>query len=954
MKVTISQPWFFILIPILFLIIYYSGRVLMMEPAKRRGAIVRRCLMALLLVCALSGIRISLEKYNPTTVFLVDVSDSMAGNLTKVTEEVVKAIGDMPQGNKAGVVAFGAEATVEQFVTEQKLFGEFQTTPVSTATNLEKAIQAGIALFPADSAKRLVLITDGNQNQGDLLEMSANVMAGDIATYVYKLENNIGEEVYISDMQVPEKIAVGDTFEVQLHVESTVETSAMLSLYADKKLKKKEQVSLSKGENTFIFQDTRKEEGFVNYRAVIEPGRDQLSVNNEYVAFTQAEAGDKVLVIEGQEGNTAEFRKILDAANISYDRVRSETAPDSLKEINQYKSMILVDVYAGDLRQGFLDNLENYVKNYGGGVVCVGGENCYALGGYKDTPLEKVLPVNMDLQGEKEIPQMAMVLVIDHSGSMLGDSSMNVSPLDMAKEAAAAALDNLRDIDEIGVLTFDDTYGWASRLGTIDDREQVREKIYSIVEGGGTSIYPAVEAAYKNIKKSDAKIKHIVLLTDGQDSNRGYDKLLEEIVGDGISLSTVAVGSGADSQLLSNLATNGGGRYYQTRDGDDLPRIFAQEVYLSTDTYLVNRTFTPEIVKSTGILEGVADEGLPQMYGYVATTKKDTATSILVSDEKEPILTSWQYGLGKTVAFASDAENRWTAEYAGWEEYPAFWKNIISWTESSMEDSGTSLAVSQEGSTAKVVYTTKEYDGDSEVLVVYTDEDGQQHEQSLEATSPGTFEGNLGLSKTGVYNINVRQNQSGETVSSRNATLTMQYSAEYRYDRTTNVLEDFVAQTGGENVDTLDGIFKKRLKRVTSAIDITMALLVICILLFMYDVTVRRLQISITDLLPKRKPALAEGEAAGGRKAGKGMSQTPGGAGTGGMQQREPGMHVSDENVQAASSGDKRKPVEKPPKLTRQEKKEAKRAEKQRLAETQREKMLDTSALLKRKEERER
>ena len=941
MKLAISQPWFFILIPILFLIIYYSGRVLMMEPAKRRAAIVRRCVMALLLVCALSGIRISLEKYNPTTVFLVDVSDSMAGNVAQVTGEVVKAIGDMPQGNKAGVIAFGAEATVEQFVTEQKLFGELQTTPVSTATNLEKAIQAGIALFPADSAKRLVLITDGNQNQGDLLEMSANVMAGDIATYVYKLENNIGEEVYISDMQVPEKIAVGDTFQVEVHVESTVETSAKLSLYADKKLKKEERVSLSKGENTFIFQDTRKDEGFVNYRAVIEPGKDQLSVNNEYVAFTQAEVGDKILVIEGQEGNTAEFRKILEAANISYDRVRSATAPDSLKEMNQYKSIVLVDVYAEDLRQGFLDNLENYVKNYGGGLVCVGGQNCYALGGYKDTPLEKVLPVNMDLQGEKEIPQMAMVMVIDHSGSMMGDSTMTVSPLDMAKEAAASALDNLRDIDEIGVLTFDDTFGWASRLGVIDDREKVREKIYSIAEGGGTSIYPAVNAAYEAIKKSDAKIKHIILLTDGQDSNRGYDKLLEQIVGDGISLSTVAVGNDADSKLLSNLAANGGGRYYQTRDGDDLPRIFAQEVYLSTDTYLVNRTFTPEIVKSTGILEGVADAGLPQMYGYVATTKKDTATSILVSDEKEPILTSWQYGLGKTVAFASDAENRWTAEYAGWEEYPAFWKNIISWTESSMEDSDTTLAVTQEGSTAKVVYTTKEYDGDSEVSVVYTDEDGQEHEQTLEATAPGTFEGTLGLSKTGVYNINVRQNQSGDIVRSRNATLTMQYSAEYRYDQTTNVLEDFVAQTGGESVDTLDGIFKKRLKRVTSAIDTTMALLVICILLFMYDVAARRLQMSIMDLLPKRKSVPAEAVAAGHGNADRKISKSLGETGAEGGPQK-------------TSSKSAKKQADKAPKQTRQEKKEAKKAEKQRMAEAQREKMLDTSALLKRKEERER
>ena len=272
----------------------------------------------------------------------------------------------------------------------------------------------------------------------------------------------------------------------------------------------------------------------------------------------------------------------------------------------EYKTIVLADVHADDLNKGFMDNIESYVKDYGGGVVTFGGENSYALGEYKDTALEKILPVNMDKKGKNEVPQISISLVIDKSGSMSGGEG-SVSKLTLAKEAAMNSLDNLRATDEINVIAFDHKYQKVVERQKVQDKEAIKGMIAGIGGGGGTSIYPALEEAYKAQSESSAKIKHIILLTDGQDSFgiSNYTELIGNMNTGGITLSTVSVGEDADNALLGKLAEMGKGRTYHSDKYTDIPRIFAKEVLLSSGTYIINEEFTPKIVSNHEILNGV-------------------------------------------------------------------------------------------------------------------------------------------------------------------------------------------------------------------------------------------------------------------------------------------------------------------------------------------------------------
>ena len=861
MKIYLEYPWLFaILLPVILFCILF-GRKLRMHhrPAKIRRILLRVMVMVFLIL-GVAGVTITMHQKKSATIFLVDVSESMMSQKEKVEEMLGDAMGNQPEDELTGIVAFGYDSSVEKFVSQKNTFSELQTTPVKTATNMEQAIAAALSLYPEGYGKRLVLITDGKQNAGDVSRMEQTLKTNDVVFGVMKLSEDNRNEVYISDLIIPERIKTGDTFQVQVEVESTVAENATLYLYAGETLKAKEEISLQTGTNQYVFKDTRNEEGYLTYRAVIEAADDNLLENNEYVAYTNAKDEGTVLVIEGEEGNAQEFGKVLKAANVAYDVIEAGWAPKNLPDMCRYDCLILVNVYIDDLPEGFLNNIESYVSDYAGGLIVTGGDRSFALGGYKDTVLEKILPVDMELTGENEIPKMAVVMVIDNSGSML-DNLGSEKKLNLAKEAAISSLKNFRDTDEIGVLRFDDTYNWVTKLDDGADKDTIEEKIRNIPDGGGTSIYPALKEAEKALECSDAQIKHIILLTDGQDGNQDYEGLARRIVANEVTLSTVAVGRDADIQLMQRLAELCEGRSYVTDGDSDLPRIFAQEIFLSSRAYLVNREFTPVMVNGEEILGDVADNGLPEMSGYIASTKKDYATSYLVSDDHEPVLTGWQYGLGKTVAFNSDVENIWTASYGIWDNYPSMWRNIIDWCDTELDDEESSLVITRQDNTVHVTYKIKEYEEDTKVSVISTGESGEEKKMALDITAPGVYEGDLNYVDTGVYSLNVREEANGELVRSRNTAVAVQYCAEYRTAAGTKEFDQFVSDSSAVILEELSAVYSLETPVLNQGKRLDMWFLMMAFILFVWDVVSRRLEISLADFLsriPKRKKVLRD------------------------------------------------------------------------------------------------
>ncbi len=876
MSIAFERPYFLILLPIVAAVVLYIARGLRIrDKAKKNKYIAFRIFVMWLLVLALSGVSLGKRQDKTTTIFLVDVSDSMSSHRDEIQSYLAKVIADMPKKNQMGIVVFGGSTEVEQFVTDQRIFTEFGTHPVTTATNVENAIATALSIFPSDTAKRLVLISDGQENEGSMMNMATSLQSQNVELAVLPMKTEIGDEVYVDNVTVPDTIRIGDSYAITVTIVSNVDTEAKLSLFSGRTLKGEEEVRLNAGENQFVFYDTADENGFRSYRVQVQAAKDTMTVNNEYSAFAQIEAKAKVLLVEGIKGEGKALEKAFEAGGVFYDIVTPTGAPTTMNQMMEYKSIVLLNVYYDDLKPGFVNNIKSYVKDFAGGLVAIGGDNSFALGGYRDTVLEEVLPVNMDLEGERQIPKMELVLVIDHSGSMSAASSDNsgITCLDLAKAAAVKALETLRKTDAIGVLAFDDTYTWVVEPQEAEDTEAISGKIAGIEVNGGTMIYPALEAAAKKMADSDAQLKHIILLTDGQDSYNNYDSLCETISDAGITVSSVAVGRDANANLLQSLAEKCGGRYYYTDINQGLPRIFAKEVYLSAKEYLINERFTPVVVNNHEII-GSLSEGAPALSGYIASTAKPTATRILVSHKDDPILTVWQYGLGKAVSWNSDASGKWSSQWALWEKYPVFWKNVIDYTITDTGLNEDSLEVVQEGSHATVTYTTKEFSADTKVSAVCTDEKGNASEIEFDPVSPGKYEAKLKTEEVGVYNIALKNQSGEEVVKSVNTATAMQYSAEYRFSERVDSMSKLTVLSGGREITMEDEIFLPIKQMVKANYNIGNLLLVLALCIFMLDVVERRLNLALVTplfqrLFKNRKGQKNQGAASGAKRPTK-------------------------------------------------------------------------------------
>lgn len=948
MYVDFARPWALLMMPAAVIFVIWFGRCLnIREKSHRFSLIFLRALVMALAILAVSGVSIRRQNDAVTTVFLLDLSDSMHASEEKEEEFVRQALSDMGTKDQAGIVVFGSDARIEQFVSDKKAFTSVQSTVSAGGTNLEQAVQTALALFPEDSAKRLVLLTDGSENEGELSETVEAVAGDSVECKVVNYDSFSGAEVYVSDVTLPDTIRQGDSFQVEAEIYASESTQATVSLYSGRTLKGQQDVMLQKGYNQLLFADEGLEGGLKNYRVTVEAEQDTVTVNNTYSAFTTVEAQAKLLLVEGSAGESEAFAQILDACNYDYDVVTPAGVPGQIADMTQYESIILLDVYADDLREGFLDTLKTYVKDYAGGLIAIGGENSFALGNYKDTPLEEVLPVSMDLEGEKEVPKIAMAMVIDHSGSMdtASTGQSNVTCMDIAKQAAASALDSLREIDEVGVLAFDDTYAWAVQMQTAEDKDSITSGIAGIRPRGGTNIYPALVEAEAELEKSDAKLKHIILLTDGQDGYRGYSDVLEKMNNAGIILSTVAVGTGADTSTLQSLAEKGGGRYYYSDAGTALPRIFAQEVYLSSQSYLIQEEFVPTIVNSHEITQGIFDGGSPSLLGYIASTPKSAATVLLESDREDPILTVWQYGLGRSVAWNSDGTGEWTGNFSGWDSYAALWRNIIDWTISKSDLGEDQISLTQEGDSLVLTYETDEFSADTQITALMTDEDGNQQEVQLSAVSPGVYRAYAKADEVGVYSINVRKQNGEEVIKNINTAAAKQYSNEYRFADVTNVLDSYVSRVGGRFITDPSEVFDTQLESVVSQTDITQLLIILALLLFAADIAFRRLSVDWAALFIRGASRLRAHRPHRAEKKEKQMQSKP--AGVTQVEQKEK-QEVSkkdemkkESSVKEADAGSgtdkpRKKPAKENPKKT-----------KERQAET-----IDTAALLKKKQDR--
>ncbi len=851
MAFSFENIWLLMLWPIaVTFTIFISLRHKLKSRGKQMLLIGLRSLVLLLLCLAIAGTSVVTTANKASTIFLLDASDSVSKQRGLIEEFTVEAIKHKDRNDSVGVIAFGANASIDASLSEQMSFGRLESNVNPAFTDVEGALSLAHSILPFNEKKRVVIVSDCNENSGNALKQVRLMKNKGITTDVYFVSADTNEDIQVSKISLPSNVNKNEKFDIEVVVNSPKDTKATLKLFSNRQLSVKNEIQLTVGENRFLFTDVAEQGGIVTYSAEIEAVDDRISHNNKVEGYTTVKDVPHVLIIQNRTESAKELVSIL-RDTLVIDIKYPEQVPDTLDELVKYDAFVLANISAEQLSDDFIENLENVIKHQGKGLLVTGGDQSYALGGYMMTPLETVLPVKMDIKQKEEEPNLGLVLVIDKSGSM-GVGNYGVSKVELAKEAAIRSTEILSDKDYLGIIAFDDAVKWVLKTEKMIDKKKAQNAIGTIRAGGGTQIVPSLEEAYLSLKETDAKLKHIILLTDGQAERSGYERVIKDIREADITVSTVAVGTEADIMLMKALAYAGNGRYYETDETTDIPKIFAKETFLAGKKYLNNLTFMPEYTSFSDILKGI--DAIPELDGYVASTPKDTARVILKSPESDPILSSWQYGLGRTVAWTSDVQGIWTNKWMQWGSSSAFWKNIMSWIIQKNINEGYMIESRAEAGNGSITVTIQDPEKyGTSIKGVLINPLGEKEELELRTEAPGKYSGAFSYVQSGVYLADlIVEGLQGDVGSYSISTATaVPYSPEYdiRLKGDEAFALRLVNAGGGRLLSSPKDVFKGELSEVKDAVDMTIPLLIIALLLLMLDITLRRLNIRWKVLL---------------------------------------------------------------------------------------------------------
>jgi Ca-activated chloride channel homolog len=675
---------FALLVPLLLLVLYRSLADLPWQ--QRLLSTLFRSAFVCLLALGIGRLVRSVETSRICTIFLVDVSDSVSDTaLTGAADTIARARAVQRPDDQLRVISVARRPRLLQLGPNGELpalrepAAQRRTAPGAerySETDLQAGLQLAYGIFPEGYLRRVVVLSDGIETRGDLLAEAQRASAFGVQLSSMPFREPVPSEVAVQRLSIPSGVKVGEPFFVTAEVYASQPSAARARLFQGDALNGLDSVrtlALVPGRNEVRFRSVVRIGGPVSYRLELDGVQnDQFAENNRFVASLDVPGRPSVLYVEGQPARATYLASALGAQQFDVD-VRSPTAlPRSLAELERFDFFILSDVPAEQVDASVQELTERYVRDLGGGFLFAGGESGYSLGGWNNTPIERLLPLNMDSEEQKDMPGVAMALVIDRSGSMTG------LPIEMAKAACRATVETLRGDDLVEVIAFDSQPKRFVKLQPARYVNRIRGEIATIQPGGGTAIFPALDAAYQDISVVQARKKHVILLTDGRADSDGIRDLVGAMIAEGITVTTVGLGDGADADFLRLIADAGGGRYHHVPDPNSLPRIFTRETEMLTRQSAVQEWFPVRQTSGADFLRGLSVAGAPLLHGYVATQlKPPPAQQILASDQGEPILARWRVGLGWAVAWTSDLKNNWAVDWLRWSEFGRFWGQLV-------------------------------------------------------------------------------------------------------------------------------------------------------------------------------------------------------------------------------------------------------------------------------------
>jgi Mg-chelatase subunit ChlD len=749
---------------------------------------------AVLLVVALADPQLLSGSHRPT-VFAVDQSASIDAEMRAIERDWTARAGDDACVSPCRVVTFagGTRATAP-------------TGPVATAsapdagaTDLESGIDAAIGLAPRNG--RVVVLSDGGQTEGDLLATTAQARRRNVVVDWVDLGDRYRRDAAITRIAVPAAVHVGDTVPLALNVRSTVAGFAVLGVSSDGTAPRTETIRLSVGDNPLLLLYSAARAGWHSFKASIHLKGDMTAANNSLSAVTDVFAAPRVLSVGAQDSDVP--------ALLSHDHMRVTAAlpgslPTNAAAYSSDDAVVLDDVSATQLTSSQIAALSSAVTGGGLGLLVLGGPHSFSLGRYATSGLQQLLPVASLVPGNLQRRNVAIELVLDHSGSMIDDAG-GVPKIDMVHVAGRQTATFItKHQDQLGIIDFDvipHTLVPLQRLDTKADEQRVDKLVDGLQADGGTNIYRGLAEGFRLILKSNAKERHIILMTDGISEPENYGPLLAQIKAAHITVATVALGSDADRSLLAQIAAATGGHAYVTDDAKDLPRIFAKETQLSAKPVRVTGHLSVVVSSDSPVVRSLAGKHLPGLRGNVVAQLKTGAEADLLAGDTgsltDPALAEWQLGEGRAVTWTPGLGAPWAS---AWLSETSLWNDAVRWTERGVAPSA--LTPQALGDSAGTLQIDLAGDGTAALGVTsisgtLTAGDGSATRVDFGAAGPGLYQTAVPALAAGVYRFALTTH--GAVSESASGELAIPYPAEYSpVPVEVSPLAQLTAQTGGQ------------------------------------------------------------------------------------------------------------------------------------------------------------
>jgi len=864
MMIRLAAPWMLALgVPLVLLVAWRLRRLPPAHAGWQRRAIQGAWLVAA--VCAalaLARLELGRSIDRMAVIYLVDRSRSAEGADPAPLDSARASVEAMGSDDLAGLVTFGASAATEVSPSPRPTFGVARASVPRDATDLGAAIRRGLADLPGDHAPRLVLISDGAQTRGDALAAAAVAAGRGVPIDVLAIEREPRPEVAVERVRLPAVADPDQPLELRVVTRATTATRARVVVRRDGEPIATGETEIRAGADVLTLREVAPAPGVHRYEVLLEPldeGVDSSPDNNEGAALIRVSGGSRALVLASRPPEAQALGQALERAGVEVEVGGPERVPPDLASMATYDLIVLSDLNARAFTDAQMSALASYVRDLGGGLLMAGARDAFGLGGYSFTPIEEVLPATFDLRRRRDRASLAMVIAIDKSGSMSMEAAPGQTKLDLANEAAARSAMLLSALDRVAVAHVDTDVHWTQSMTAVEHPQQIAATVRAAQPGGGGILVDlTLEASYDVLDGQPTQLKHLLLFSDGNDSEDMSDarRLVAGAARRGITTSIVSMGNGPDTPELEHLTSVGGGRFYIVEDMTELPRIFTQETIAASRAALVDEAFRARLGEPSEATRGLELSSAPALGGYAVVNPRPRASALLAASDEDPLLLVWQHGVGRSGVFTTDAGASWGRSWLGWGGYVALFGQLGRSLARSPERRDAQIGVSLDGGRGRIRVEAVDEAGRVrnylDLSATIAGPGGRSAQVPLRQTASGRYEADFDADAPGPYLVTVRERGEGLVGS---AGVVRPRGDELRGEGTDHAtLAQIAALTGGEVRADLRGVFEARPPPIEAFAPAWRELLVAAMLALLLSVALRRL---VLPAWPWRRRAAA-------------------------------------------------------------------------------------------------